>query len=347
MKHVLRKILAISMLACVALSMAVPGFAAQGSTGALLIEAKINDAPQKGIAYQVWKVAEADGEAWAAPFDTYKFALKWEPESEVSALAGSLAALTVRDDLKPSAEGKTNEQGLLKLENMPYGIYLISGNSTTVNGGEYRPKPALVLLQNDEIKVELKYDYIKKPTPPSGGDDNDPTVTRKVLKVWEGDKASTRPEEIEVQLLRDGRVYDTKVLSAKNEWRYTWRGLPDGHSWVITEVDVPSDYSVSVSKAGITTVITNTLDEETPPDRPPDIPDNPGEPNTPDGPGTPDNPTNPDNPGTPDTPTNTDPGEPDVPKLPQTGSSWWMVPMLAGAGVALIVIGTISQKREN
>lgn len=345
MKHILRKILSASMAVCVAFAMAAPCFAAQNTTGDLLIEAKINNAPQQGIVYQAWRVAEADGEAWTEPFDVYKFALKWEPESEVSALAGSLAALTVRDGLKPSAEGKTNEQGQLRLQDMPFGIYLISGNSTTVKGGEYRPKPALVLLQDGEVKVELKYDYIKNPPPPSG-DDDDHTVMRKVLKVWEGDKASTRPEEIEVQLLRDGRVHDTKVLSAENDWRYTWRNLPDGHSWVITEVDVPPDYSVSVSKAGITTVITNTLDEDTPPI----IPDDPGapdDPGTPVDPGTPDNPNNPGDPDTPDTSISTDTHEPDDPKLPQTGSTWWMVPLLAGAGVVLIVVGTISKKREN
>ena len=345
MKLILRKILTVSVVVCVALSMAAPCFAAERTSGSILMEAKINDTRQQGVAYQVWKVAEADGEAWTEPFDAYKFALKWEPESEVSALAGSLAALTVRDSLTPSAEGKTDDQGLLKLENMPYGIYLISGNSTSVQGGEYRPKPALVLLQKDEIMVELKYDFIKKPSPPSGNDD--PTVIRKVLKVWEGDKASTRPEKIEVQLLRDGRVYDTKVLNAKNEWRYTWHNLPDGHSWVITEVDVPADYSVSVSQAGITTVITNTLDEETPPDKPPHIPDNPAPPNIPDNPGTPDSPNVPDNPGIPDTPPNIEPNEPDIPKLPQTGSTWWAVSLFAGAGVTLIIIGTICKKGKN
>lgn len=89
---------------------------------------------------------------------------------------------------------------------------------------------------------------------------------------------------------------------------------------------------------------TPTPDTPTPtPDTPTPTPDTPTP--TPDTPTpTPDTPTpTPDTPTpTPDTPTptpNTPTPTPDIPKLPQTGQLNWPIPVLAGAGLCLILLG--------
>lgn len=130
----------------------------------------------------------------------------------------------------------------------------------------------------------------------------DLTVTRKVLKVWDDSgHASGRPESITVQLLKNGKVYDTVTLNKANNWRYTWDNLPkydtDGSliEWRIVETAV-GGYTVSITQNGITTVITNT---------------------------------NKTNPPAPD--------KPSQPNLPQTGVLWWPAALLTVLGVLLLL----------
>ena len=139
-----------------------------------------------------------------------------------------------------------------------------------------------------------------------------PKMTRVVMrgndhKVWDdAGKENVRPAEVSVQLLRDGRVYDTVALNAGNNWRYTWSDLDDSYSWTVVEQEC-EDYTVRIERNGITFVITNTYVKE--------IPDNP-------------------------TPT-----EPTKPGLPQTGQPWWPVPLLLTCGLLFLVVGLICRKR--
>ena len=102
------------------------------------------------------------------------------------------------------------------------------------------------------------------------------TIARKVLKIWDDDgNTQNRPEEITVQLLRDGQIYDTVVLSDGNNWRYTWENLDADSKWTVVEKDVDDRYSVKVTLEGITFVVTNTLPDvppPPPPENPPHLP---------------------------------------------------------------------------
>ena len=86
---------------------------------------------------------------------------------------------------------------------------------------------------------------------------------------------------------------------------------------------MPEEYTVTVSREGITFVVTNTLTEE--------ITDEP----TPEGP-------------LPEVPEENIPDEPvpQGPALPQTGVLWWPVPLLACAGMALFLAGWARRRSE-
>ena len=85
-----------------------------------------------------------------------------------------------------------------------------------------------------------------------------------MLKVWDDKGNETeRPREIIVQLLKDGKVYDTVTLNKDNNWRYTWASLDDRYEWLVTEKE-PSGYTVKTELRGITFVITNTYSPDTP-----------------------------------------------------------------------------------
>ena len=122
------------------------------------------------------------------------------------------------------------------------------------------------------------------------------------------------------------------TLNEKNGWRYLWTDLDADDDWRVVEKEVPDGYTVSIGREGITFVVTNTCQPENPPDQP-DQPENP--PDEPENP--PDRPDRPDQPNQPD-----QPGEPTI---PQTGTFWWPVPILAFAGLLLFLLGW-AQSRE-
>lgn len=154
---------------------------------------------------------------------------------------------------------------------------MVLGERHTQDGYRYDATPFMVMLpsldkENNvwsyDVAVSPKFDRSK--IPGSSGDD---TITRKVLKVWE-DKGQEkdRPEEVIVQLLRDGKVFDTVTLNAANNWRYTWTALDNGYSWTVVEKET-DNYTVEVTQEGITFVVKNTHNE--------DIPDEPTTPTKP------------------------------------------------------------------
>ena len=238
-------------------------------------------------------------------------------------LASTLEGYVLRDDISPTDSGRTNAEGSVSFpttgNDLKAGLYLVLGHRHTQNGYRYDPAPFMVILpgldkENNiwvyDVTVNAKFDSSL-----ISGNPDDHTIDRKVLKVWADDgHEKDRPKEVIVQLLRDGKVYDTVTLNAANNWRYTWTGLNDRYTWTIVEKELEG-YTVEVTREGITFVVTNTYDENTP-----------------------DNPT-PTTPSTPDTPTS-----PGKPKLPQTGQLWWPVPILIAVGLFFIVIGLIRRR---
>ena len=228
------------------------------------------------------------------------------------ALAETLRAFVLRDSRKPLDSGVTGSTGLLTFPNrqktLRPGLYLLLGESFVSGGYSYTVEPSLICLPcDDEISNTWDYDaalapkHDREPLPPAPSDD---TVERKVLKVWDDGNAASQPQEITVQLLKDGVVYDTVRLNAKNSWRYTWSKLPKYDAsgrritWTVTETAV-SGYTVSIRQEGVTFVVTNSR-----------TPSTPAQPSTPAG-----------------------------PSLPQTGTVWWPVGLLAVCGAALVLAG--------
>ncbi|MBQ4550871.1 MAG: Cna B-type domain-containing protein, partial [Oscillospiraceae bacterium] len=85
-----------------------------------------------------------------------------------------------------------------------------------------------------------------------------------VAKQWVGDTAETRPASVDVQLLRNGVVYDTVTLTANNGWSARWFNLDIDATWTVAEASVPTGYTASVAQNGNSFVITNTFGVELP-----------------------------------------------------------------------------------
>ena len=237
------------------------------------------------------------------------------------------------------------ETGQVKFEDLTVGVYLvvpagIKDGSYTYTTPYYLA--ALPGLNSDDtwsydLTVDNKFERSYQ-----GGGGGTTTINRNVLKRWENAEGVEQPDSVTVQLLRDGEVYDEVELNDGNDWRHSWTRLSRNYDWTLVEVDVPSDYSVSIEEDGNTFVVTNTAEAPVPTPTPTPTPEptDPGA-DIPD-----DNPPLADDPGLPGE--GTDIPEEDVPMgdLPQTGTLWMPVQILAVAGILLFSIGWLDMKRQ-
>ena len=94
-------------------------------------------------------------------------------------------------------------------------------------------------------------------------------LRRSAMKVWDDNGyEDERPASIQVHLLCNGEVVDTRTLDENNRWKTTWEELPawdeSGNEivWVIREEPVEG-YEVSYSELGENTLITNAINKPT------------------------------------------------------------------------------------
>lgn len=313
------------------------------------------DTPLAGASFDIFLVATVDeyGELTATEdFARFKeeIDIRGENDEAWRALASTLEGYV--SQLSPADSGKTDEEGQLSWKKLTAGLYFVQGTRHTQNGYRYDLVPFLVMLPAlDRENNAWIYDMEASPkftsSPVPSGSDN--YITRKVLKVWEDDgHEQDRPGEVIVQLLRDGKVYDTVTLNAANNWRHTWKGLNDRYAWTLAEKETEG-YSVKITREGITFVVTNTYSGESPNVSPPPDTSEPPTASVPPAesapPTTSPPPTEPAGPTTPVGPTDpTDPTTPSKPGLPQTGQLWWPVPVLLAAGMLFVVMGLVRRR---
>ncbi len=292
----------------------------------LILSSQDKGVPLAGAEFSLYQVAmmEEDGSLTATEeFARLGVTIPEKTDDAWKTLASTLEGYVLRDNLAPACSGTTDEKGQLFFpageEKLVPGLYLLLGLRHRQNGLVYDAQPSVVLLPSWERETGT-WNYQVTISPKYESAPGEDTVTRKVLKVWKDEGyESERPREITVQLLRDGTVYDEVTLSADNNWRYVWENLDSRYQWMLTETE-PGDYTVEITREGITFVVTNTRKK---PDNPPPEPTEPEETVPP-----------------------TEPAPPDKPTLPLTGQLWWPVPLLACMGLLCIVVGLIRRRGD-
>lgn len=344
-KHKLAALMALVM--CVSLLL-VPAYAhvrvdteARASLELSYVDADRNT-PIAGMSlriYQVMDMSEAVRFTPTEAFRRYESVVNFdmaemEHQSDWRELASTLSGLVARDGApEPTRAGKTDEAGVVRFEDLPVGLYLVVGDRVRIGRYSYTPQAFLMALPNlveDEwdYEVEAKGKYSRKY---HVNKDKTEYTSRNVLKEWKDAGVEGRPGSVTVELLQDGKVYDTVLLQESNNWRHSWTKLSDEYDWTVVETNIPEGYTVSITQQGNTFVVTNTAGEEPPTDPPTDPPvDPPVEP-----------PVDP-----PVEPPVDPPVDPPEQELPQTGTLWWPVPLLITAGLALFTMGFALNRRK-
>ena len=265
-----------------------------------------------GTTFRLYRVASVGDDLSCAPtkeFQKYAVDLDDPDGTGLKAAAETLSAYVARDHIAPLDRGVTDPNGVVvfpkTVSSLESGLYLLLGDSVTVHGVTYTAEPVLLFLPyQDETDGLWVYDVTVAPKSAPRIDSD----TLSVVKIWKGDSASSRPESIEVQLLKDGEIYDTVKLTKSNSWRHTWKDLPGGCDWQVTEKAVPDDYTVVVGREQASFSVTNTLISGG---------KNPG--------------------GSAGSSSG---------KLPQTGMVWWPIPILAGFGLLLFLFGWLRHRKS-
>ena len=282
-------------------TLALPGFAAGridlSKEGSLTISYQDEKKPLTGVRFDLYLVATVDTYGNLSVTERFKkYNINLHAGGDV-AWRGQLLLLegyVLRDDLQADLSGVTDQNGTVTFSNPKKGLYLVLGEGHTQDDTIYEPTSFLLRYPSqEEGSIAWNYDVtaypkfesrpLPPPPPPPPYDppydppfdppsDPDDTIKRKVLKIWRDRGHETeRPSYIEIQLLRNGKVYDTVKLNEKNNWRYKWDELDDDYRWTVVEKEV-EDYKVSMEKRGTTFVVTNTYDGDPlpPPKKPKD-----------------------------------------------------------------------------
>lgn len=162
---------------------------------------------------------------------------------------------------KPTAENtlKTDSAGVATFNQLKDGLYLAVVAPYQGNVLTCQTAAMLVALLNvhkdaaDQrtLSIEPKADCAVPPT-----------TTISVTKVWKDKDQSKRPESVTMNLLQDGKIYDSIMLNNANDWKYTWKGLQAKHEYTVVEANMPGNYTALVDRENNDYTVTNTAKTE-------------------------------------------------------------------------------------
>ena len=223
--------------------------AATGSISVTLIEQN-RQQPIAGAVLRVYYVAavaaEADGALLYAYTEDFE---QMDVPLDDASLPAKLAAF-VSEHPVPFLTATTDEEGTVRWDSLPLGLYYVE-QAGAVAG--FAPcTPFLVTLPNE---ADGGYVYDINASPKT---DVERLTAITIRKVWNTDESTKIPEQVTVQLLRDGAVIETAVLNEQNNWQVTYQNLPESDGYGIKEVNVPQGFTATYHRNGYVFTVTNT-----------------------------------------------------------------------------------------
>ena len=269
----------------------------------------------KGMAFTIFRVAEMTGFGEFAPSAGFDEIVSADELTDLdsagwSALAGTLSGYANREGQWKRTQ-RIGADGKATFSGLRVGLYLVLGTPYETGGKVYQVQPTLVALPSRNAKDVWLYSVTVEPKPEA--------VERydeiQVLKVWSDGKSASRPTAITVRLYVNGKLYESAKLCEANKWRYTWNvsGIRQPAVFKVTESPIPSGYTHSIDYTGSYLTSCGKLGKRVTIVNRKCTPVVPAKPSG---------------------------------KLPQTGLLWWPVPLLAGGGMALFLIGWLRRRRD-
>lgn len=225
--------------------------------------------PFADLSIGIYRIAEAfpDGTfALIEPFASYPIRIHDITMQEQWHLtAKTLWSFLVADQVAPDLEEKTDETGTVRFSDLKTGLYFVREAVAENNSGTYVFNQFLVYVPTPQPDGAFRYDVEANPKCTNFVPKDQYTVT----KLWQdAGNQNIRPKEVTVEIYKDGVLQDTQILSAENNWTYTWYVSADAQgTWTVAERPVPEPYKVTIQQNGGNFSVINTY--ETIPEIPP------------------------------------------------------------------------------
>ena len=183
-------------------------------------------------------------------------------QNQWQAVADTLSGYIAADSIPADREMTTDEAGAAHFENLLTGLYFVEQVVAEREDGRYLFNRFMVYVPTPQSDGTYVYQVEAKPKCVAFTPKTHYTVT----KLWQDEGSPiARPQAVTVAIYHRGQLQHTQILSAQNNWSYTWtvEGEDDGQ-WSVAERSVPSHYEVSVSQNGNVFSIVNTAESVRP-----------------------------------------------------------------------------------
>lgn len=215
--------------------------------------------PFSGLEIAIYRVADLyeDGSyALTDPFSGYPVKIHdIQSQLEWREAANTLAAYAQADGLTPTAIAHTDESGYVTFSELKTGLYLVREVTGRNGEGICCFESFIIFLPRPQTDGTAVFDVTAKPK--STVIPEEPAQYQ-VVKLWkDAGSQNQRPTSITVDIMKNGQLVETVVLSAENNWSYGW-SAPAGDSWAVVERNVPEGYTVTITVNQTCFTITNT-----------------------------------------------------------------------------------------
>ncbi|MGE7868510.1 Cna B-type domain-containing protein, partial [Bacillus paramycoides] len=240
-----------------------------------------------------WKYAFTDLAAYDAEGNAYKYEVKEQPvdgyKSEVHGydITNTKVAQTTVEGTKAWKDGNAIDRpAMIKVDLLQNGNVIKTQDVLAMMGWKYIFAD---LEAYDANGVAYQYEVKEQPvvgyqSSVSGYDITNTKVGETKVegtKTWNDNNATDRPSSVKVDLLQNGKVVDTKEVTAATNWKYTFEKLQaydtNGVAYIYTVKEQPVDgyksevhgYDITNTKVGETKVEgTKTWNDDNAKDRP-------------------------------------------------------------------------------
>ena len=328
------------------------------------IEIDEDGSPLSGVTFNLYHVADVNADGTFSKIDSRFSSYKIDPDfkntDDWDRFAYTLDMSIIRDGIPCDATRSTGSDGTLLFENLPTGLYMVSGLEYRHGNHMHEIKPFMVSLPT-LVDGQWEYNIISHPKFPGEVEEQE-KVNYNVIFLWDDEGVEDkRPKSVEIALLKIdnpssytasipfinkcyafeknsyneyGKVVDTATVSDKTGWRYTFEGLDYGCEYDIVTEEL-KDYYLTASYDKRTFIFRHRASNS---DNKPVDPDGSGQGDDSTG-GNPDK----DNGGSNNGSDLSENNE----KLPQTGQLWWPVPFMILAGLILCIFGIIRRRGDD
>lgn len=240
---------------------------ASGAEGSITITYQYQDAALNNASISLYRLADWSAKGGYTPtgdfVDHTKYPVDWDilnaDQQTLRDFANTMAGYITVNKPAAASTQQTDSTGVTTFTTLNDGLYLTVVAPYQGNVLTCQTAAMLVALPNVHkdaaeqrtLSIEPKADCAVPPTD-----------TISVTKVWKDKDQSKRPESVTMNLLQDGKIYDSIILNEANGWKHTWTKLETGHEYNVVEASVPGNYNALVDRENNDYTVTNTAKPE-------------------------------------------------------------------------------------